>query len=190
MVELLRRVPLLVWLVLVWILLWEDLSWGNVIGGAMAGGAVLVLFPDAGPRRFGPVRPLAAAWFGLYFIFKLVEANLVVAWEVITPGHDAVNLGIVAVPLRTDSDAIITLVANAITLTPGTLTLEVRRDPPTLYVHVLHLRSIEGTRDDVRKLELLALRAFGAPGPLARAEDETDAPTGLHRDTGASPWSS
>ena len=37
-----------------------------------------------------------------------------------------------------------TLIANAVSLTPGTLTLEVRREPPTLYVHVLHLDRSRG----------------------------------------------
>lgn len=148
-----------VWLVAVWVALWGELTAANVVGGALAAAALLTVFPLHGPRRRGRVRPLHALRFLGYFVHKLVEANLVVAWEVATPGS-RINLGVVAVAVRGGSDLVITTVANAISLTPGTLTLEVRRDPPTLYVHVLHLRSIEQTREDVRRLEYLALRAF------------------------------
>ena len=190
MASLLRRLALIAWLTLVWMLLWEDLSPGSVVGGALVGAAVVALFPDAGPRQFLRVRPLAAARLGVHFLFKLVEANVIVAWEVITPSNESVQLGVVAVPLVSDSDVMLTLVGNAVTLTPGTLTLEARRDPPVLYVHVLHLASVDAVRADVRKLELLALRAFGDPETLARAEREIEAPHGLARDRGGSPWSS
>jgi multicomponent Na+:H+ antiporter subunit E len=54
-------------------------------------------------------------------------------------------------------------VADAVTLTPGTLTVEVRREPvPVLYVHVLHLRAVEDVRADVHRLRDLAERAFGS----------------------------
>ena len=84
------------------------------------------------------------------------EARLPV---LVTP-RSRINQGIVAVPITGVSDVVITGVANAISLTPGTLTLEVRRDPPTLYVHVLHLRSVEDTRREILYLELLLLRAL------------------------------
>jgi multicomponent Na+:H+ antiporter subunit E len=57
-------------------------------------------------------------------------------------------------------------VADAVSLTPGTLTLEVQREPLILYVHVLHLRSVEDVRRDVRRLELDAVRAFGSAEAL------------------------
>jgi multicomponent Na+:H+ antiporter subunit E len=66
----------------------------------------------------------------------------------------------VAAPLRTRSSGLITLIASSISLTPGTLTLEIRTDPPTLYVHILHLRTIDETREDIRHLEDLVLAAF------------------------------
>lgn len=154
------RVPFAAWLVLVWVALWGDFTLANAVGGALVATALLVLFPAAGPRGRFTLRPLAALHFLGYFIYKLVEANAVVAWEVITPNNEGVNEGIVAVPVSGASDAVVTVLANAISLTPGTLTLEVREDPPMLFIHVLHLRSIEQTRADVHRLETLARRAF------------------------------
>jgi multicomponent Na+:H+ antiporter subunit E len=109
---------------------------------------------------------VATVRFLAYFLAKLVEASVVVAVEVATP-RNRIRTGIVAVPLRGASDALVTLVADAVTLTPGTLTLEVGRQPPTLYVHVLHLRDVEAVRREIRHLEVLAVRAFGSPAALA-----------------------
>jgi multicomponent Na+:H+ antiporter subunit E len=156
-----RRLPYLAYLVLVWMTLWGDLSWANLLSGLLVGGALMALFPSAGPGPVGAFRPLAALRFAVYFLYKLAESSVVVAWEIITP-KQRINEGIVEVPVTGASDAVVTLVANATSLTPGTLTLEVRRDPPAIYVHVLHLRSIEETRREVLNLERLALEAFGS----------------------------
>jgi multicomponent Na+:H+ antiporter subunit E len=76
--------------------------------------------------------------------------------------------------MHTTSDALVTLVANSITLTPGTATIDVREhedgSPPTLYVHVLHFGDVESIRRDVLRLEQLAVRAFGSAEAL-RAVD-------------------
>lgn len=156
------RLPALGWLLLVWVALWEDASPATLASGAAVGTTLLVLFPLGGERRPPRVRPVAAARFAGYFLWKLLEANLVVAWEVITPSNAGVTEGIVRVPVTGASDAVVTLVANALSLTPGTLTIEVERNPTALYVHVLHLRSVERTRRDVMRLEELALAAFGS----------------------------
>jgi multicomponent Na+:H+ antiporter subunit E len=166
-----RRLPYLVYLVLVWTTLWGDISPANVLSGAIVAGGLVALFPTAGPGPMGPLRPVAAAWFALYFAWKLVESSGIVAWEVLTPSNAGINEGIVAVPVTGASDAVVTLVANATSLTPGTLTIEVRRDPPTIYVHVLHLRSIEETRREVLNLERLALDAFGSREAIEAARE-------------------
>ena len=165
------RLGLAVWLTLVWVLLWGDITIANILGGVLVSALVLWLFPAAGPRGVATVRPVAALRFLAYFLYKLVEANAIVAWEILTPSNAGIREAVVAVPVTGASDAVITVVANAISLTPGTLTLEVRKDPAMLFVHVLHLRSIEQTRREVQYLQLLALRAFGDPAAL-RAHEE------------------
>lgn len=165
----LRQLPYIGYLVVIWVALWGDLSVANVLSGALVGGGLVLAFPSAGPAGWGTVRPLAALRFGVFFLAKLFEANVIVAWEVITPSNAGVNEGIVEVPVTGASDAVLSLVANAVSLTPGTITLEVRRHPATLYVHVLHLRSIEQTRRDVLNLERLALAAFGSEESIEAA---------------------
>lgn len=152
-------------LIAVWLALWSDLSIANVAGGALVTFAVMRI---SDTRRTGGLffRPFGALKFALYFLYKLVEASLVVARTVVVP-RDRIRAGIVAVPLSGCSDALVTLIADAITLTPGTLTLEVRRQPLTLYLHVLHVHDVEAVRKEVRTLEVLAVEAFGSPQAIA-----------------------
>lgn len=163
--RILRAVVVVAWSTIVWTALWSDLTIANVFWGAVIGALTLLLVPLAPERRHVPVRPVEAVKFAVYFAWALIQASAVVAWEVITPGSQ-INAGIVAAPLRTRSPGLTTLIANAISLTPGTLTLEVRAEPPTLYVHILHLRTIEQVREDIRRLEDRALSAF----PVAEEE--------------------
>ena len=126
------------------------------------------------------IRPLALGWFFLYVLYKLVESNLVLAWEIVTPTNKITN-GVVAVPLRTSSPSAMMVVANVITLTPGTMTIEVAGDPPVLYVNVLHLHDVERVRRDLLHLEELSVRAFGsadARDQLAGRIDEPVPPPG------------
>lgn len=156
-----RRAVVAAWILAVWLALWEDLSVGNVVGGALVGAFLVTVFPPDPRTEWIRIRPYHVARFVVYFLWKLVEASAIVAWEVVTPTN-RINEGIVAVPVQGASDTLLTVVGNAITLTPGTLTVDVARDPPVLFVHVLHLRDVESVRRDVQHLELLAVRAFGS----------------------------
>lgn len=164
-----RSVPFVAWLTLVWVALWEEASAANVLSGlALAVGSLAAFGRHVPEGAGGRFRPLAAIRFAAYFAWKLVEASALVAWEIVTP-RNRITEGIVAVPVRDVSDTVTTIVANAISLTPGTLTLEVARDPSVLYVHVLHLRDVEAVRRDVLHLESLAIAAFGSARAAADA---------------------
>ena len=160
-----RRSPLhVLWLLAVWLALWGTLSVANVVSGLVVALLVVRFLCPAAPAGTGRVRPVATARLLAYFAVKLVEANVIVAWEVLTPRNRIVE-GIVAVPLRTSSDVLLTVIADAITLTPGTLTVHVHREPAVVYVHVLHLEAAEKVRAEVQHLEDLVLAAFGPSDP-------------------------
>lgn len=162
----------IVTLVVVWLVLWSHVSVANIVSGVVVAGVVALV---AGPWRPGAfvVRPWHVARFAVYFVYKLVQASIVVARTVVTPQYQ-IHTGIVAVPLRGCSDAVATVIADAISLTPGTLTIEVRQDPLTLFVHALDVRDVEQVRADVRTLEVLAVKAFGSRDALAALSvDET-----------------
>jgi multicomponent Na+:H+ antiporter subunit E len=80
--------------------------------------------------------------FVFFFMYELLKANIEVAYDVITPSFYMAP-GIVKIPLDAKSSLEITLLANLITLTPGTLSLDVSDDKKVLYVHVMYLRNKE-----------------------------------------------
>lgn len=126
------------WVTAVWVALWGDLTAGNVLGGVLVSSAVLaaVRLPVAtGVRRVavGPTLRYAAV-----FSRDLVVATAEVARQVFWPVA-RLRPAILAVPLRSSDPGLVSLVANSITLTPGTLTLEADEGRRMLWVHVLHL---------------------------------------------------
>jgi multicomponent Na+:H+ antiporter subunit E len=152
------------WLTAVWVALWEDVRPGTIVAGLALSAVVMLIVPPRAASRRLTLRPLRALHFAAYFTYKLVEASALVTWEIVTP-RNRIREGIVAVPIRGPNALLTTIVANSITLTPGTVTLEVTHEQPAvLYVHVLHLRDPEMVRRDIGHLELLVLRAF-APIP-------------------------
>lgn len=83
-------------------------------------------------------------WIRLFLLFlrELILSALKVAWLVVQP-RLKLRPAIIAYPLTVTSDAQITLLANMITLTPGTLSVDVSDDQRTLYIHAIDLESRE-----------------------------------------------
>ena len=84
-----------------------------------------------------------------FFAKELLVSNLRVLWDVITPKHIS-RPGIIGIPLDARTDAEIMLVANLISLTPGTLSLDLSEDRKILYIHVMFLEDIDRTRQDIK----------------------------------------
>ena len=84
-----------------------------------------------------------------YFLKELVISNLRVLWEVITPGP--INrAGIIGVPLKARTDLEIFMVASLVSLTPGTLSVDLSKDRKTLFVHVMFLDDVEEARAGIK----------------------------------------
>lgn len=87
--------------------------------------------------------------FVLFFIWALIKANLRMMIIVLSP-RLAIQPAVVAVPLDVRSDMEITLLANLITLTPGTLYLDVSKDRTMMYVHVIHVDDLATFRASIK----------------------------------------
>lgn len=87
--------------------------------------------------------------FILFFLRELVIANLRMAIVVLSP-HPAIRPAVVAIPLDVRSDTEITLLANLITLTPGTLYLDVSQDRCMMYVHTMHVGDLDTFRQSIK----------------------------------------
>lgn len=106
-------------------------------GFAIGYGALWLAQRVLGPSSyFGKARRFVG--FVFFFLWEVVKANLQVAYIVLNPRH-RLRPGVIAVPLDARTDAEITLLANLITLTPGTLTIDVSADRKVLYIHTLDM---------------------------------------------------
>lgn len=85
----------------------------------------------------------------LFFLYELLVSSVRVAVDVLTPRHMS-RPGIVAVPLDAETDAEITLLANLVSLTPGTLSLDVSVDRKHLYVHAMFIDDVEATKNEIK----------------------------------------
>jgi multicomponent Na+:H+ antiporter subunit E len=141
-------------LVVILALTWAGIS-GNftglnlIFGGLIGGLAVLILREVLpGPRSSRRVRRILS--LVLLFLYELVVSAVRVAAVVLRPDMSrAFRPAIVAVPLTIKSDAEITLLANLITLTPGTLSVDVSADKSVLYVHALCMDDREAMIADI-----------------------------------------
>ncbi|GIU83387.1 MAG: Na+/H+ antiporter subunit E [Acidimicrobiales bacterium] len=157
-----------------WVALWGDPSMSTWAAGVAVGVVLSTLFRRRSSGRI-VVRPLRLLVLLVYFSGQMMWSTLAVVGAVIRPAG-RVKTGIIAVPLSDCPDGLVTLIADMISLTPGTLTLEVTRDPPTLYVHALDTRDVESLRRQVRRLEVLTVRALGDEAALASLRrDDTKA---------------
>jgi multicomponent Na+:H+ antiporter subunit E len=168
----------------IWVGLWGQVSPANVLFGLIIAVVVTVAFPSLdGPNDNG-IRVGAAMVFLGRFAIMLCRSTWAVVVEVVRP-RLALEEAIVAVPLRTDDPVIVTMVANGITLTPGTLTVDVGPDPPPgegriLYVHALTLGDLDELIAGAHELEDLATAAF--PPPIRRGPTGSTASTGAGAD--------
>jgi multicomponent Na+:H+ antiporter subunit E len=148
-----RRPPLsLVALTLIWFALWGSVSWANLLGGLGAATVAIWILPSRQRAGGLGLRPIPAVRLMGYFLWRLVVATVIVAWEIVTP-RDRTRPAIVSVPLETTHPTIMAGVANMVSLTPGTITIDVTTAPTILYIHVLHFESAARTRADVATLE-------------------------------------
>ncbi|WP_442978247.1 Na+/H+ antiporter subunit E [Salarchaeum sp. III] len=119
--------------------------------------------------------PYSALYIAV-FLWELLTANLDVARRVVDP-RLPIEPRVVTVPLRVERDIAITTIANSITLTPGTLTMDYDDDQNALYVHAMAATTDEDVIDPIRTWEDYALVIFdeelkpGDPVPKRDAEN-------------------
>ena len=171
------QVPLLVALVLVWNLLWGTWSWANLLSGTVVAVAVTWLLPLPPVTGSLGFHPAAALRWMARFAADLAVSSVQVAWEALRPSglrHSA----IISVQLRTDSDLLLTMITEALSLVPGSLVIDLDRERRTIALHLLSVRdlaAVERQRAEVLATEERVVRAFGSAADIAALE-QTDPP--------------
>ena len=150
---------LIIWLMLTWSLKWEEVAVGIVI--ALIAELMLGdIFPSGAVKIFYPHRLFWLIVYAVEFIGFVIKANFDVAYRVLNI-YLPIRPGIVKVRTKLKTDMARTFLANSITLTPGTLTVDCVDDH--LYIHWINIVSEdpeEETQIIVRKFERLLERIF------------------------------
>ena len=137
----------------------DQLNMSGFISGFVIGYVALwITRPLFGTTSYF-VRVIKLVKLASAFVWELLVSNFRVLWDVITPSHFS-RPAVIGVPLDANSDFEIMLVANMISLTPGTLSLDVSRDRKILYVHVMFVDDLETARAQIKeKIEKRVLEA-------------------------------
>lgn len=140
-------------LALVWVGITGEFSSANLVIGLLLG-YVILAFALRDVTHFahyaGKV-PKVIRFIG-FFVRELIASNLRVAYDVLTPTH-YMRPGVIAVNLEARTDGEITILANLISLTPGTLSLDVSSDRRVLYLHVMYLDDEPAVHASIKALE-------------------------------------
>lgn len=138
-------------LLVMWVALWGEVSVANVASGVIVVGLVHWLFADRATETHR-LRPWNALKLALFVGRSLVVSSAKVALAVVAPTPQRISTRVLTVPLERGSSFIGAIVANFITLTPGTMTLELD-DSLTLHVHVLGDVDPDDFRREILDLE-------------------------------------
>lgn len=136
-------------LAIAWMMLAGEVSAGTFAVGMVVGYLILWFSRSAWRKTSYFTKIPLVIRFVLYFLKELAIANLKVAFDIVTP-RDYMEPGVIAVPLDVETDIEVTLFANLVTLTPGTLSLDVSSDMKTLYVHALYVKDAERFRRELK----------------------------------------
>ncbi len=140
-------------LALIWVALWGEFTAANLVVGLIVGYLVLAFALRDMPAFASYVAKVPRAIrFFFWFNRELIRSNLTVAYDVLTKTH-YMRPGVIAVPLEASRDGEITIVANLISLTPGTLSLDVSSDRKVLYIHVMYLTDEAEVVRSIKDLE-------------------------------------
>jgi len=140
-----------IFLAFFWAAITGELSLPTLSFGFFIGYCVLL----ASSRALGPSHYFRKSrlllLFVLFVIYELTKSSLRLAFDILTPQH-RMRPGLIRIPLEASTNLEITMLANLISLTPGTLTLEISDDQKYLYMHAMYIYgdNIENVRKQVK----------------------------------------
>jgi multicomponent Na+:H+ antiporter subunit E len=155
----------IVWVLVTWPFVDGRVDLQVVVAGLIAAFLVAVLFHEILPKEHHVfLSPVRVFWFLVYvpvFLYYVLRANLDVVYRALHPALP-IRPGIVKIKTNLKTDSAVTALANSITLTPGTLTVDVT-DDGFLYVHWINVKSDEveqATRIIAQRFEWFIRKIF------------------------------
>lgn len=148
-------------LAIAWMILSGSFTGPSFVVGFLFGYVCLAMIQNHVPSLEGYAQRVPGViLFVFYFIAQVIKSNAEVAYEVATPGLN-IAPGVVAVPLELESNVGITILCNFITLTPGTLSLDISDDRKVLYVHAMYLDNEEELLEGLKEIERRIIKLLG-----------------------------
>jgi len=166
-------------MVVVWCALWGSVHPMTLVGGLLFGFLITVVFPLPPMHWEGRFRPVGVVVMIAHLLWDLVRSS----WRMLQLAFEKkvnLNAGIIRVDLASDSDLYEVVVAELISLVPGTVVVEVVRHPRRLYLHALDLTGpdpIAGVQQMVHDVENRVLNAFGSREEIAAFRAALDTKT-------------
>jgi len=133
-----RYILIILLFTFLWVILTSDYSYQNFILAIVLSSVVTLYTGGLYIKKINLKKLHKILFLILFFIWELIIANLRVAYEIIKPKM-TFTPRIVEIPLDVEKDIHITLLANLITLTPGTLSLYISENKKSLFVHTMYL---------------------------------------------------
>ena len=180
-----RQLPVLLWLTALWMLLWGQFTVLAAVTGLVVALFVTRVFRLPPVELSGRVNLWYGAAFVVMFFFAVLRGSLLVAWQTINLARYP-GTAIIAVPLRTDDDLIMTHTAVTASLIPGSLLVEVDRPRRILYLHALGVATPEDAAHQRRAVQGWEARIVRAVGSRAQLETIRKAAVDTPRQGGAS----
>jgi multicomponent Na+:H+ antiporter subunit E len=135
---------------LLWALLTGEVSVGSLFTGfALGYFALVLLYPATGKKSSYFQKTVQFIRFALFFTKELLVSSYRVAIDVAKP-LPLMRPGVIGIPLDAETDLEITMLANIISLTPGTLSLDVSKDRKTLYIHAMYVINPDDLRREIK----------------------------------------
>ncbi|AOM82556.1 Na+/H+ antiporter subunit E [Salisediminibacterium beveridgei] len=137
-------------LAFIWMLLQNEYTFLDFFIGYLVGVALLYLLRRFLHFDFYFRRVIALFKLLILFLYKLILSNIDMIKIVLSPKMN-IEPGIIAIPTKLRTDWEVTLLANLISLTPGTLTMNFSENGRTLYVHSIHVPDKDAAIDEIRQ---------------------------------------
>lgn len=148
-----RQIIYAVIMAVIWCLFHENFAIPTFLSGLLISVGILFFLRRAFYDKLFTNRIFAVIRFGVIFLIELIKANLTVIRIVYLKNlKSKLKPGFLELPLTVQSDFGITLLADAITLTPGTLSVDISPDKKFLYVHFLHVEDSGQAKADIKNI--------------------------------------
>jgi multicomponent Na+:H+ antiporter subunit E len=153
-------IGLIIWLLLTW-----SVNYQYLIAGLVASALVAIIFHDIFPNEHTIfTSPIRMFWLLVYipvFFYYVIKASIDVVYRALHSDMP-IKPGIVKIKTKLKTDSGITALANSITLTPGTLTVDLT-DDGYLYIHWIYVKSDDieaATKEIAQKFEFFLTKIF------------------------------